>query len=337
MKKVISLFIASVIALSINAQNPKEKIDFTLTLRDGNVMKGSTSIAKVLLETDYGKLDLPIKVVNTIEFGIIPDKTKTDQINTLMKQLYSTDENQRKSAYDELSKMEMNAIPTINDFIYSNTLEPIEGNEFTPENVLNDLKGKFGIEEDFLSKDIVTFDNDYKIGGTYTLKEVNLKTEYGSLTIPKEKIKSIEVMYSNFDASNSVFKLMASKNISSNTAGGWLKTGIMVKSGQKLNITATGKIVLQSLSGNTYYPNGSTTSATDDVSNEGDGDSDVTTTTYPSYGNVVYKIGESGETLKAGAKFNGTAATSGMLFLSIYETIYNAANTGFYSVTVKVN
>jgi hypothetical protein len=109
----------------------------------------------------------------------------------------------------------------------------------------------------------------------------------------------------------------------------------MVKSGQKLTINATGKVVLQSLSGNTYYPNGSTTSSNeeDDVEdNVDDGGS-----TYPAYGNVVFKIGDSGETLKAGAKFSGSAKTSGMLFLSIYETIYNSANTGFYTVTVKVD
>lgn len=334
MKKIISLFIASVIAISISAQKPTEKIEFTLTLRDGNVMTGTTAIPKVLIETDYGKLDLPIKVVNNIEFGIVPDKTKTDKINTLLKQLYSTDENQRKSAYDELTKMEMNAIPTVSDFVFSNTLESIEGNEYTPENVLSDLKGKNGIDEDFITKDVISYDNEFKVGGLYALKEISLKTEYGNLTVPKEKIKSIEVIYSNFDASNSVFKLMATKNISSNTNGGWLKTGIMVKSGQKIAITATGKIVLQSLSGNTYYPNGSTTSP-----NEGDVDveSDDNSSTYPSYGNVVFKIGESGETIKAGAKYNGTATTSGMLYLSIYETIYNSANTGFYTVTVKVN
>ncbi|OIP00146.1 MAG: hypothetical protein AUJ97_08070 [Bacteroidetes bacterium CG2_30_32_10] len=336
MKKIISLIIASVFALSMNAQNSKEKVEFTLTLRDGNVMKGTTTITKVMLETDYGKLDLPIKFVNTIEFGIIPDKTKTDKINNLLKQLYSTDETQRKSAYDELEKMEMNAIPTISDFIFSTTLESIEGNEYTPENILNDLKGKFGIDEDFISKDIVSYDNEYKAGGSYTLKEISLKTEYGSLTIPKEKIKNIEVMYSNFDASNSNFKLMASKNISSNTNGGWLKTGIMVKSGQKLTINATGKVILKSLSGNTYYSNGSTTSATDGGEDFVDGE-DVTTSTYPSYGNVVYKIGDSGETIKVGAKYNGTVTSSGMLYLSIYETIYDAGNTGFYTVTVKVN
>ena len=58
-------------------------------------------------------------------------------------------------------------------------------------------------------------------------------------------------------------------------------------------------------------------------------------TTYPSYGNVVYHIGDnSAEALKAGAKFTGTAKTSGMLYISIYETVYNAANTGSYTVRI---
>jgi len=38
--------------------------------------------------------------------------------------------------------------------------------------------------------------------------------------------------------------------------------------------------------------------------------------------------------LRAGGKFNGTSASAGMLYLSIYETVFNAANTGSYSVKV---
>ena len=56
--------------------------------------------------------------------------------------------------------------------------------------------------------------------------------------------------------------------------------------------------------------------------------------TYPSYGNLVYKIGDTGTTTKAGSKFSGVAETSGMLYLSIYETVYNASNSGYYSVKV---
>ena len=60
-------------------------------------------------------------------------------------------------------------------------------------------------------------------------------------------------------------------------------------------------------------------------------------TTYPAYGNVVYKIGEtSTQTLKAGAKFNETTTTTGMFFISIYETVYNANNSGSYTVKISL-
>ena len=59
-------------------------------------------------------------------------------------------------------------------------------------------------------------------------------------------------------------------------------------------------------------------------------------TAYPTYGNLVYKIGESGQTMRAGAKFSGMAKASGILFLSIYETVFNAGNSGFYTVKLAV-
>jgi hypothetical protein len=132
------------------------------------------------------------------------------------------------------------------------------------------------------------------------------------------------------------FKLLATKHISSNTNGGWFKTGIMVKSGQKLIITASGEVTFASLSGSKYKPDGSIvgSATTGTESYEGDYNSG---STYPSYGNVVYKIGESStQTLKAGAKFSGNVQSSGMLYISIYETVYNAANTGSYTVKISL-
>ena len=111
----------------------------------------------------------------------------------------------------------------------------------------------------------------------------------------------------------------------------------MIKSGQKLNITASGEITFASLSGSKYKPDGtiagSVTAATTDAY-EGDY---AGGNTYPTYGNVVYKIGESStQVLKAGAKYNGSSTANGMLYISVYETVYNAANTGSYTVKISV-
>jgi len=334
MKKVFVLLTAIIIAVTVKAQSSKEKIEFKLTMRDGNIMSGVSGIASVSLVTDYGKLEIPIKNVTSIEFGIAPDIANKAKIENLLKQLSNTAEDQRKSAYDELEKLDIRAIPVISDFMLSSDYTPSENTDYTPEMLLAELKSKYNVEDDYSDKDIVTIDFDYKMGGSYALKSISLKTEYGNLDIPKEKIKNVEVTYENMDESLKTYKLMASKHISSNQNGGWLNTGISVKSGQKLTITATGEVSLASLSGNKYHPDGSTGST---PATNSEDDYSATASTYPSYGNVVYKIGESGTMMKAGANFNGTVKQSGVVYISIYETVYNASNTGFYTVKVKGN
>lgn len=178
--------------------------------------------------------------------------------------------------------------------------------------------------------DIIEIDNSYSMAGQTNIKSLDVKTEYGNLTIPTEKIERMDV-YVITDGQQ-IFKLLASKHISGNTNGGWLNTGTMLKKGEKFTITANGQVVLASLSGAKYTPDGKTAGSTEnyDYGTEGGYDN-----TYPNYGNVVYKIGEQGTVQKAGDKFSGTAGDFGMLFISIYETVYNAANTGSYIVKVE--
>ncbi|MGZ6523377.1 MAG: hypothetical protein ACXVDT_16200, partial [Bacteroidia bacterium] len=106
--------------------------------------------------------------------------------------------------------------------------------------------------------------------------------------------------------------------------------------GQKISITASGEITFASLSGSKYKPDGTIagSAAATTSSYEGDYGSG---SAYPTYGNVVYKIGDtSTQILKAGAKFSGSAQSSGMLYISIYETVYNASNSGSYTVKISL-
>lgn len=321
-------------ACTIQAQND---VELKLTLRDGNVVSGTSKMSSVSLTTAYGKLEIPIKNVTALDLGISSDKSVNDKVANLIKQLSNSNEQMRKTAYDELVKMDIKTIPAITNFIYSSKYEPSTFVDYTADVALSELQAKYNVENSISDKDVISIDYEYTMGGTYEFAKIDLKTEYGTLSIPKEKIKHIDVMYSGDSGSGDMtFKLLGTKHISSNTAGGWLKTGIMVKQGQKLSITASGEITFASLSGSKYKPDGSISgSATAPVADyEGDYNSG---STYPSYGNVVYKIGEtSNSILKAGAKFNGTAPASGMLFISIYETVYSASNSGSYTVKISV-
>jgi hypothetical protein len=186
-------------------------------------------------------------------------------------------------------------------------------------------------EENGKPIDIVEIDNTYSMAGQTNIKTLDVKTDYGMLSIPGDKIERMEV-YMVTDG-QSTFKLMASKHISSNTPGGWLNTGIMLKKGEHFTITANGQVVFASLSGAKYTPDGKvagTSASNYDYPTVESGDN-----AYPNYGNVVYKIGEQGTMLKAGDKFSGTSPDYGVLYLSIYEVMFNPANTGSYIVKVE--
>lgn len=327
MKKSIVLLAFVIAGFSVYSQ--KEKIELKLSLRDGNIISGtSSSITTVSLNTDYGKLDIPVKNVSSLKFGITPDNGNKGKIINLIKQMNDPAEEKRQAAYDELVKMSIGSIPIISDYIYGSEYQSSEFTDYTPEAALSEMKSTYGVDEGFKDKDVVTIDYEYTMGGAFALKTISLKTEYGVLEIPKEKIKEVGVSYYDEQSGDKAYKLLASKHISGNNDGGWLNTGIKVKSGQKININASGEVTLESLSGNKYTPDGNTSPSSDYESEY--------SSTYPSYGNLVYKIGEDGETIKAGSKYTGTAKKSGTLFLSIYETVFNASNTGSYSVKVSV-
>lgn len=334
MKQLIGMVVLALLAINTQAQND---VELKLTLRDGNVVSGTSKMASVSLTTAYGKLEIPIKNVTSLDLGITSDKTTNDKVANLVKQLSNSNEQMRKTSFEELVKMDIKAIPAISDFIYSAKYESSTYTDYTADGALSELQSKYNVENTISDKDVVSIDYEYSMGGSYEFTKIDLKTEYGTLSIPKEKIKHIDVMYSGDSGNGELsFKLLATKHISSNTSGGWLKTGIMLKQGQKFSITASGEVTFASLSGSKYKPDGSIAGSSTPAISDYEGEYN-SGSTYPAYGNVVYKIGEtSTQTLKAGAKFSGSAASTGMLFISIYETVYNASNTGSYNVKISL-
>ncbi len=314
--------------------------EIKLYLRNGDIMTGTAKLSTISLITDYGKLSIPLRSVSTISIGITPAKALESKISNLIQQTLNSDENMRKAAYEELGNLPIGAIPVLSDLVYSGKFETGKFTDYTPEGALQDLMNRHSVPDGFSSKDVVTIDYMYTMGGTFEFSKIELKTPHSSSpqNISKEQIKEIEVLSIPGDANEKGFVLLASKHISSNTNGGWMKTGIMLKSGQKFSVSATGEVTLASLSGNKYKPDGSVTVVSGGGGEEGidDGGGANKNSTYPIYGNVVYKIGDSGTVMKAGARFSGNANAGGMLYISIYETVYSDKNTGTYAVKVAL-
>lgn len=336
MRNILIVLTTLFATFNVLAQN---KTEVLLTLRNGNVISGTTKMDKLTFYTDYGKLDIPIKNISSIKIGIVEETSQKENVINLLKQLNNTSEAIRKNAYESLLKLNVGVIPIIEKAIYNDpSISAATFSDYTAEALLSELKIIHGIDESTTTQDILTIDGEFTMGGRYEFSKIDLNTDYGSLSIHRDKIHSIDILFYDDDNNNEkVFKLLGSKHISSNKNGGWLKTGIMVKKGQHISISANGQVTFASLSGSTYKPDGKVvgTSGMDDYGDNYDGGA-YDGGTNPMYGNVVFKIGENGKLQKAGSKYSGYAKQTGMLYISIYETIYNSSNTGSYNVKVSV-
>ena len=96
MKKIVLLIALTIITVNIFAQGGKE-ILAKVTLRDGSIYNGSISIKTVDLQTDYGKLTIPLKNVTSIEVGLAPDRSNKAKLDNLISQLSNEVEETRKN------------------------------------------------------------------------------------------------------------------------------------------------------------------------------------------------------------------------------------------------
>lgn len=290
-------------------------------------MSGLSALNTVSLSTNYGVLNIPVKDLNLIEFGIIASEKVKQKIAAYVDLLQSGNEADCQHTFKSLCNVEMNAIPVLESYLdKDNCAYP----EYGVEAAYNYVKTLYGIEN-YIADDIITLAGDYRFPGVMDVSLMEIETEFGNLTIPRDKIVSVEIVPDE-NAQNSIrnFKLEANQHISANVNGGWLKTNIKLNKGQKFSIEAKGEIIMASLSNQSHKPSGAYLPPGGAWTAGNDHDNNA----LPIFGNLVYRIGENGGMQKAGTKISTTAVASGFLYLSIYETVFNVANSGNYHVKV---
>ncbi|MEY2829031.1 MAG: hypothetical protein RIQ33_889 [Bacteroidota bacterium] len=333
LKKIIfAITIFCFTAVEIFAQNAKkiatDKVVFTIHLRNGDVISGNSNIRTMILSTSYGTLALPVSNINSIKMGIINPEIDKDAILRMIDKLNSLKPEEQRKGFESLVQQEPGAIYVIKEYLKSDNNTASINPDYSIEAALQQLLSNYNIDEKAPMDDVVKYDDNYSAEGTCNFTgNIQIETAFGVLEIPRKSIIQIDIATETVEtgfAKN--FILQANKNISGNADGGFLNTGIVLKAGESFSIAANGKIVMASLSNNNYTPDGGINGAPAPA----DGG-----TSLPTYGNVVFRIGENGQTLKAGVAYRGKAANAGVLYLAIYETVFNPANSGAYKVKVK--
>lgn len=324
MKKLCLSLIALVFCTAIFAAN----VQLTIHLKNGDVISGKTTLAKINVVSSYGTLNIPIEQITNLRFGITSDHSKDALVLADLNKLNNSNEIAAKPIYEKLLAMGSPILATVKSFTENNNYSISENEHYTVEQLLAELYKSANLTEGSPVEDAVTFGNNNFIEGSIQFNDIVVQSEYGNLTFKKEKIESLDISIVDETANlgNGQFRLKGNTNISGNDKNGWVNTGITLKQGDNFSITATGKVVLKSLSGGIFNPNGyfsgiKNGAYTDDMEIK--------------YGSVVYKIGDFGTIQTAGSKYDGKAETDGVLYISIYETVYDKTNSGNYTVTVK--
>lgn len=324
MKKLILLLAAVIILSNANAAN----VQLTVKLKNGDVVTGKSVLPKVTINTAYGNLTIPIEKVSNIKLGIVADHTKDGAVTPDLNRLQNANETDAKVIYERLKSYGPSILSTVVTFTQNPFYKFSDNDVYNIEQLIDDLMkaGNVNYLQDI--NDAVTFDGLNYLEGSIAFGDIVLQSDYGNLSFRRDKIESLDISIIEQPVTNpdGSFKLKANYHISGNDNNkGWLNSGVKVKTGDKFSILANGKIVLKSLSGGSYVPDGYS---------GGTKDGAYTDDAALKYGALVYKIGENGEVKQAGSKFEGVANQEGYIYVSIYETVYDKTNVGSYSVKV---
>jgi hypothetical protein len=288
----------------------------------GAVLIGKLSINVISIETEYGKLDVPVTSIISFTPGMSSHPELNKQVNAWIKDLGSSNFNDRETAQRELTKIvrlirpELERLTADPDTERRNRIQKIlaESEEFDSD--ADDQTPKTALNQ---RDTIVT--KDFPIVGKIVPQTFHIATDFGPQTVPLASIRRAFRLTPKKDDFRKTVSVDA-KNLSNRALN---ETGIRLDRGDKVIISAKGNLTMMPWGGNAVVsPEGST--------NYGwfvDGQIAV--------GALVGKIG-SDQFFKIGTKHEFVADRSGMLNLGIaMQNSYDESQfRGKFTVDVKV-
>jgi len=321
MRIIIAIYAFSLIHHSICAQ---KKLQVEVKLKDNGSFIGETEWNDISLTTKYGTLKIPVADISRIYFGVRKNDELKSRVIKLIADLNSDSKSVADKAEEDLIKVGVDGLGYIN----AQLDVQVESSDFSGladrlREIITEVESSSG-DYEFRENDAVVFNDESKMEGTLSQNDISLKTQFGALKIDRKFINFVTVLSEGGgDGLARNFALLANKHIATNPqiSDAFLNTKIKVKKGDRLEIKASGSVVLASLSYKSFSPAGS--------------NAEGSWSNIP-YGALAAKIGETGVPFYIGNKYNNIAQESGLLYLTIAESLHNTSNTGQYKVTVKI-
>jgi gas vesicle protein len=277
-----------------------------LHLQDGSVISGDLSVTEVTVETQFGKLTVPISKIRSFTPGLDSNKKAAEQINALIEKLGGDDYKTREQAHKELSAMGVRVqrelekhVGSENAELKRHVSEILKELEEAAEEQADDDAGSGGASPWIQLDTIVT--TDFAVLGKVTPQDFTIDSKYGPLKIALGDITKAERETSARES----YKTNMSVGGDTLAQRGFKSSGLKVQAGDKIVVKAEGSIVMSPWGSNAH-------SGPDGMPNYGW----YIPNQIPG-GALCARIGEKGQPFKVGRSLTFVAKNSGTLQFAI--------------------
>jgi len=310
--------------------NPKR---IRVFLMDGSVIAGELSVESIDVQTEFGKLTIPVTKILSITPGLDSHTKLSEQIKKLIAGLGDDDYKTREQSHKDLLAMG----PSVRDVVAGYTddknaerkrhaTEIVKKFDEMQESAVDDIDGDSKKGGKLVSYDVVETAN-FTIAGRISPSAFQVASKYGPLKVSLNDIRKTEREFVGREAI--VKKLtVAGQNLVLRSIK---NSGIRVSAGDTITVSATGQVVMT--------PWGSSAMAGPD-GNASYGSFTEGGKTYYG-GTLMARIGESGAQEKVGSRHKWVAKKSGTLYFGVAVNPSYATPSYFfpgnYTLRIKVD
>lgn len=304
---------------------PSHSRSIRLHLMEGSVVAGKLSTETVTVETAFGKLEIPVANIVSFTPGLDSHPEERKRIGRLIQQLGSNNAAERDSAQRSLTDMGKTILGELARYSMDEDAERrsrvqkilAEFEELEEDDDLDPVATKPWLAQDALETNLFT------VVGKISPQTFDVQTPFGPLKVAISDIRRAE---READQKAEVRKqvIVRGEHL---VLGTLLNSQVKLNRGDKVSITADGKIVMS--------PWGNATFSTPDGSEQ-----------FQWYipqqipgGALVARIGATGKMFKVGSKHTFTASRAGLLYFGVAMNPQFAGQDfpGEYTVKVRVN
>ncbi|MFO0968783.1 MAG: hypothetical protein U0793_24770 [Gemmataceae bacterium] len=308
------------------AETKKAGPDAEITFANGSVLRMTLLPDEIAVETQFGKLMVPIREIRRIDFGLHAPEGTAAKVEAAVRRLADPEYKEREAAVRALVALGIYAYPALVQAAKNSDLETSK----RAQAALAQIKAKVPAKDLRLTEEDKIVTPRFTIVGRILNPAVKAKSEYFGEA--EQSIVKLRLLRLLGEARDAEVVLDAGKYAQPDQ---WLDTGVVLGANSTLAVQASGELELRPSMPGTYTcgPRGLTRPAGFGGKVGKKGGMDLARS-YP--GTLLGRIGEKGETFVIGERFENVPEREGRLYLQIVSSPYDTAASGSYQVKIAV-